>query len=209
MKNIISFLFASLIVVSLVSCSASEDGPMVTPPSWKGFNYVVKRPVEGSTTGEYNQIERGDLRPGDEIKVYAVRKNKGANIGQITGKIYVRYTLIPDNGTPVINTLESPAESLANANYDGWEDPYAVFTLPSTSDTYTYCKVETACQFYFKAFGNQNSEVDYSDMTTHEEPYIGEICTDYANFHPMNGGSANSGKSGNSLKYHTIYTYSK
>ena len=152
-------------------------------------------------------MERGELVPGDEIKVYAVRKNRGSNIGQVSGDIHLRYTLYPEKGNVISGTISNPVTSLANNSFDGWEDPYATFTLPSTDMPYEYFKVEVACQFYFKAFGNQNSDVDYSDQTHHEEPYIGNIYTDFANFHPMNGGSANSGNYGGGLQYHTIHLY--
>lgn len=93
MKNKILLLFVSFIALAFAGCSENNDGPLVTPPSWKGFNYVVKRSVEGGQAGEYEQIERGELVPGDEIKVYAVRKNRGSNIGQVSGDIHLRYTL--------------------------------------------------------------------------------------------------------------------
>lgn len=209
MKNKIIILLVSLLTFVFAGCSENNDGPEVTPPSWKGFNYVVKKAVPDGQTGENEQIERGPVEPGDEIKVYAVRKNKGANIGQISGNIYVRYTISPEKGNVISGTLDKPVTSLANSSYTGWEDPYATFALPSIDQPYDYFKVEVACQFYFKAFGNQNSMVDYSDQTSHEEPYIGSIFTDLANFHPMNGGSANSGQAGGDLKYHTIYLYRK
>jgi hypothetical protein len=207
MKNKILILCLSLITFVFAGCSENNDGPTITPPSWKGFNYVVKRAVQGGQSGENEQIERAPLLPGDDIKVYAVRKNKGNKIGQISGTIYLRYTLYPEKGDVITGTLDKPVTSLANDSYDGWEEPYATFTLPYTDQPYEYFRVEVACQFYFKAFGNQNSLVDYSDQTYHEEPYIGSIFTDYANFHPMNGGSANSGKEAGGLKYHTIYIY--
>lgn len=207
MKNKILLLFVSFIALAFAGCTENNDGPLVTPPSWKGFNYVVKRAVQDGQAGEYVQIERAPLLPGDEIKVYAVRKNRGSNIGQVSGDIHLRYTLYPEKGDVISGTISNPVTSLANNSFDGWEDPYATFTLPSTDMPYEYFKVEVACQFYFKAFGNQNSEVDYSDQTHHEEPYIGNIYTDFANFHPMNGSSANSGNYGGGLQYHTIHLY--
>ena len=185
MKNKIIILLVSLLTFVFAGCSENNDGPEVTPPSWKGFNYVVKKAVPDGQTGENEQIERGPVEPGDEIKVYAVRKNKGANIGQISGNIYVRYTISPEKGDVISGTLDKPVTSLANSSYTGWEDPYATFALPSIDQPYDYFKVEVACQFYFKAFGNQNSMVDYSDQTSHEDPYIGSIFTDLANFHPI------------------------
>lgn len=205
MKNKALFLLSALLLIFAASCSESHDGPVVTPPSWKGFNYVVKRSVDGGKPGEYVQIERGEIVPGDSIRVYAVRRNTGANIGQISGTIYVRCTLHPESGAPVTEILDQTVTSLANADYTGWENPYATFALPKTDKPYNYYKVEVACQFYFKAFGNQYSEVDYSDQCSNEAPYLGHIYTDFSNFHPMNGGSANSGKEDNGLKYHTIY----
>lgn len=207
MKSKIKFLFVALLAILAISCSESNIGPTVTPPSWKGFNYAVKRAIDGGQAGEYEQKERGALLPGDDIKVYAVRKNEGKHIGQVSGTIYVRCTIYPESGEPIIKELDKPAISLANSSYTGWEDPYATFTLPVVTEPYSYFKVETACEFYFDAHGNQNSMVDYSDQTSHEEPYKGSIFTDFANFHPMNGGSANSGKVGGKLRYHTIYSY--
>ena len=136
MKNKIIILLVSLLTFVFVGCSENNDGPEVTPPSWKGFNYVVKRSVEGGQAGEYEQIERGEPVPGDEIKVYAVRKNKGVNIGQISGNIYVRYTISPEKGDVISGTLDKPETSLANSSYTGWEDPYATFALPSIDQPY-------------------------------------------------------------------------
>lgn len=207
MKNKITILLVSLFTFVFSGCSENNEGPEVTPPSWKGFNYMVQRAVEGGQDGEYEQKERGALVPGDKIKVYAVRKNRGEHVGKVSGTIYVRCTIYPKSGAPIVEVLDESAISLANSAYDGWEDPYATFTLPATTEPYTYFKVETACEFYFKSFGNQNSPVNYSDQTSHEEPYIGNIYTDFVNFDPMNGGSANSGRVGNELRYHIIYSY--
>ena len=208
MKSKIKFIFVSLLTILATSCSESNIGPTVTPPSWKGFNYVVKHPVPGNP-GDTVQVERGALYPGAPIRVYAVRKSQGRFIGKITGTIKLRCTLYPSTGAPQTTVLDEIIKSLPNDTYDGWEDPYATFTLPSFEGEYEYYKVEVACRFLFKTSGNQNSLVDYSDQTSHEEPYLGSIFTDLANFHPMNGGSANSGWEGSNLKYHTIYTYTK
>lgn len=205
MRNKILMWVLVLMTLVLTSCSESTDGPTVVPPSWKGFNYVVKREINSGQSGEYEQIERGALKPGDDIKVFAVRKTQGTYVGSISGKIYVRCTWGIEDGVFVSETLEKGVTSVANSTLDGWEDPYAVFTLPVTDRSYTSFKVEVACQFYFNTQGNENSRIDYSDDTSHEAPYLGHIYTDLANVHPMNGGSANSGKSGNSLQYHTIY----
>ena len=180
MKSKIKFLFVALLAILAISCSESNIGPTVTPPSWKGFNYAVKRAIDGGQAGEYEQIVRGALLPGDEIKVYAVRKNEGKHVGKVSGTIYVRCTIYPESGEPIIKELDKPAISLANSSYTGWEDPYATFTLPVVTEPYSYFKVETACEFYFDAHGNQNSMVDYSDQTSHE---------------------------GGKLRYHTIYSY--
>ena len=209
MRNKLAIWTLALLAIVVTSCLENSDGPTVTPPSWKGFNYVVKQQAENGNPGDTVQVERGALRPGSPIRIYAVRKNKGTYVGEISGKIYVRCTLYPEKGAPITQQLDDHVISLANATYDGWEDPYATFVLPSIDTPYTYYKVEVACQFQFKAFGNQNSYVDYSDQTSHEEPYLGHIYTDYVKMHPMNGGSADSGSEGGELKYHTIYTYTQ
>lgn len=210
MRDKITFWATVLCVMLLSSCSVDKEGPMVTPPSWKGFNYVVKRAKPDGQPGEYVQVERGELRPGDDIKVYAVRKNDGHLVGQISGDMYLRCVIYQENGAaPESFVLDKSVISLANSAYDGWEDPYATFQLPTTDQPYYHFRVDVACQFYFKAFGTQNSPVDNSDMTSHEEPYLGDIYTDYAGFDPLNGGSANSGNDGDGLKYHTIYKYTK
>ena len=67
MKSKIKFLFVALLAILAISCSESNIGPTVTPPSWKGFNYAVKRAIDGGQAGEYEQKERGALLPGDEI----------------------------------------------------------------------------------------------------------------------------------------------
>ncbi len=200
-------LLVAAVAALMTACSANESGPVVTPPSWKGFNYVVKKTVEGKD--EPVQIERGDISPGDEIKVYAVRKNVGKHIGKISGTIFVRYTAYMETGAPQTATLDKSAISVENASYDGWEDPYATFTLPELDGECEYYKVEVACQLYFKAFGNQASEVDYSDRESHVEPYIGNISTDLTKFDPMNGGSANSGVDTDVMQYYTLYNSNK
>lgn len=206
MKNKIIIFITALCACLLSSCSF--EAPLVAPPSWKGFNYVVKQPVPGNP-GDTVQVKRGALYPGAPVRVYAVRKSQGRLIGQITGTIKLRCTLYPSTGAPQTTVLDESVISLANDTYDGWEDPYATFTLPSFEGDYDYFKVEVACRFLFNTFGNQDSEVDFSDETSNEAPYLGNIYTDRATFHPMNGGSATSGNEGSDLKYHTIYTYTK
>lgn len=200
------FLMAAF-ATFMTACSPNENGPVVAPPSWKGFNYVVKKAV-----GEdYVQTERGPIAPGDEVKIYAVRKSQGKLVGQITGTIYLRYTAYPKTGAPQTGTLDKAVTSVANSNLDGWEDPYATFTLPALEGDgeCEYYKVEAACQLYFRTFGNQNSDIDFSDTESHMDPYIGHIYTESSGFHPMNGGSANSGREAGGLKYHTIYNSDK
>ena len=98
MRNKILMWALALVAVVWTSCSESTDGPTVVPPSWKGFNYVVKRPVQGGGADEYEQLERGAIQPGDKIKVYAVRKNEGKNVGKLGGKIHVRCTILYKDG---------------------------------------------------------------------------------------------------------------
>ena len=200
MKNKIIILLATMFVLAFSSCS---HAPTVVPPSWKGFNYKVKQATEN---GDTIQVDRGALKPGSQIKVYAVRKNPGVYVGKMYGTIFVRTTAFFDDGTSSVEVLDKSAIQMENASLDGWEDPYATFTLPDTDKSYVYYNVEAACQFSFKTFGNQDSEVDFSDQTSHEEPYLGHIYTDLTNFHTYNGGSANTGKVAGELKYHTIYT---
>ena len=206
MKNKIVLLITVLCACFLSSCTF--EPPLVAPPSWKGFNYEVKQP-DPDNIGDTVQVERGALYPGAPVRVYAVRKSQGRLIGQITGTIKLRCTVYPSTGAPETTILDKTVISLANDTYDGWEDPYATFTLPSFEGEYDYFKVEAACQFYFNTFGNQDSEVDFSDETSNEAPYFGNIYTDRATFHPMNGGSASSGTEGGELKFHTIYTYTR
>ena len=203
MKNKFIILLATMFVLAFSSCLQNNDGPTVVPPSWKGFNYRVKQATEN---GDTIQPERGALYPGAQIKVYAVRKNPGVYVGKMYGTIYVRTTTFFEDGTSIVTDLDKSAIQLENASYDAWEDPYATFTLPDTDKPYVSYKVEAACQFSFKTFGNQNSDVDYSDQTSHEDPYLGHIYTDLTTFHTYNGGSANSGKVVGGLKYHTIST---
>jgi hypothetical protein len=201
MKNKIAICLVSLMTLLLTSCFETT----VTPPSWKGFNYVVKRPLNDGSDGVYEQIERGEPRPGDEIKVYAVRKNVGKNVGMLSGIVRLRYSAITEEGLSVGETMEQTIISEPNSTADGWEDPYAIFTLPKMDRPYTSYKLEVACHFYFKTFGNEHSEIDYGDNTSHEAPYLGHIYTDLEKLHPMNGGEASSGKVGSEWKFHTIY----
>lgn len=203
MKNRLLLLAGIAILLVLISSCASED-TAVQPPSWKGFNYIVKKAVADGKPGDTEEIERGNLVPGDQIKIYAVRKSKGKKIGEIRGDIYVRTTLLPAVGAPVIEEYSKPVVSLANSSLDGWEDPYITYDLPAYEGEYRHYKVEVACRFYFRAFGNENSEVDLSDRTSHEEPYIGNIYTNYDTFSPLNGGDAATGM-GTTLEYQTLY----
>lgn len=205
MKKKIQFMLAALLALFVTSCSNVKD--TVVPPSWKGFNYVVKRPVEGGRPGDYDQIERGALVPGDEIKVYAVRRNKGANVGAISGTISVSCTMYTEKGERINHVITNPVTTLSDSSHEGWEDSYAIFTLPAADVPYTYYEVKAACQLYFKAFGNHESHVDMSDQTSHEDPFLGHIYTNQVD--PLNGGSASSGKEGGELRYHTIYKYTK
>lgn len=205
MKNKITMLTMAVFAMIMTACSSNEASPEVAPPSWKGFNYIVKKAVGD----EYEQTERGPISPGDELKVYAVRKSHGKLVGQINGTIYIRYTAYMKTGAPQTEILDKSVISTPNANLDGWEDPYATFTLPELDGEYEYYKVEAACQLYFRAFGNQNSVVNFSDSESHMDPYLGNIYTEMAEFHPMNGGSANSGRVTGGLQYHTIYTTNK
>ena len=206
MKNKIVLLITVLCACLQSACTF--EAPLVAPPSWKGFNYVVKQPASDNSDDTV-QVERGDLYPGAPVRVYAVRKSQGRLVGQITGTIKLRCTVYPSTGAPETKVIDKTVISIANSTYDGWEDPYATFTLPSFDGEYDYYKVEAACQFYFNTFGNQNSEVDFSDETSNEAPYLGNIYTDRATFHPMNGGSASSGRKDGELEYHTIYTYTR
>lgn len=201
MRSKITMWMMALLAMTMTACSNEESGPTVAPPSWKGFNYVVKKAVGD----EYEQIERGAIKPGDEIKVYAVRKSKGKLVGQINGTIYVRYTAYTQNGKPHTGVLDKSATSIPNETRDEWDDPYATFTMPEIEGECNYYRVDVACQLYFRTSGNQYSEVDFSDNTSHVDPYIGHIYTDQAGFHPMNGGSAYSGREAGDLQYHTIY----
>ena len=95
MKNSIKYFVMAIVGLLVTSCTQNLDGPDVTPPTWKGFNYVVRKGVEGGLPGEFAQIERGDLEPGDSIKVYAVRKHHGIHTGQISGSMFLRCIITP------------------------------------------------------------------------------------------------------------------
>lgn len=199
------FVFYLLILLSSFFVSCSFDLPTVTLPSWKGFNYEVKVPSPNGKPGDSIVIERYDIKPGDAIRVTAVRKNKGTVL-RITGNIYLRCVIIEESGIPHEFNLVEPVKSIANSSLDGWEDPYATFKLPTIDKPYRSIRVEVSCQLYFESRYNQNSEVDFADMSSHEDPYLGSIYTDYFSFDPMNGGSASCNPSGGSgLKYHVIY----
>ncbi len=199
MKNKITTLLMAATVMMTAACTESHSGPTVTPPSWKGFNYVVKK----ASTSE--QITRGDIEPGDEIRVFAVRKIQGKLIGQILGIIYIRYTAQTTNEAYLSEVLDKQVTSIPNTTLDGWEDPYATFTLPTLDGECLYYKVEAACAFEFNAHGNEYSNVDYSDQTSHEDPYLGSIYTNLTDFVPGIGGEASSAPGGDGLKYHTLY----
>ena len=38
MKNKILLLFVSFVALAFAGCTENNDGPLVTPPSWKGVN---------------------------------------------------------------------------------------------------------------------------------------------------------------------------
>lgn len=192
----------SLFAILLTSCAEAptSGASTVVPPSWKGFDYVKRLTTGGD--------EDKSLLPGDEIKVYAVRKREGRNIGAISGYFFLRTVLTPENGPDVYDLQEEAAISEANSTYDGWKDPYAVFTIKNDGVRYTHIKVEVGCKFSFKCFGREDSGVDWSDLTYHEDPYYGSIYTNQTKFSPLNGGEASSAQGGSTeeeVKYHTIY----
>lgn len=199
-------LIVVLVLFTAFLASCTDASTTVVPPSWKGFDYVKRL----SAGDDESSLGNGDksILPGDEIKVYAVRKNEGRNIGAISGRFFLRTVLTPENGPDVYDLQEEAAKSEANSTYDGWKDPYAVFTIKNDGARYTHIKVEVGCKFSFKCFGSEDSGVDWSDLTYHEDPYYGSIYTNQTKFSPLNGGEASSAQGGSTdeeVKYHTIY----
>ena len=164
MKKLILLMSFVLGMFSVSSCSTDYD---VVPPSWKGFDYKVLK----AGTGE--ETERGEIGPGDKVRVYCWRKSNGVLTGQVKGKIVFKWTTQAD-GPSVVTEMTEDVKTPVNDDYDGWKDySYADFEIPD-GGPYDFRKAEVTCNLYFECFG-QN--VRWDDHTSHVDPYIGSIYT--------------------------------
>ena len=164
MKKLILLMSFVLGMFSVSSCSTDYD---VVPPSWKGFDYKVLK----SGTGE--ETERGEIGPGDKVRVYCYRKSNGVLTGQVKGTITFKWTTQAD-GPSVVTEMTEDVKTPVNDDYDGWKDySYADFEIPD-GGPYDFRKAEVTCNLYFECFGQS---VRWDDHTSHEEPYIGSIYT--------------------------------
>lgn len=164
MKKLILLMSVVLGMFSASSCSSDYD---VVPPSWKGFDYKVKRGGAGQ------EIERGEICPGDKVRVYCYRKSNGVLTGMVKGTITLKWTT-QASGPSVVTEMTENVITPVNPEYDGWLlYSYADFDIPE-GGPYDFRKAEVTCNLYFECFG-QN--VKWDDHTSHMDPYIGSIYT--------------------------------
>ncbi len=143
----------------------------VVPPTWKGFDYKVKKGGVGEDT------ERGEIGPGDKVRVYCVRKSNGVLTGMIKGTITLKWTT-QASGPSVVTEMTESVTTPVNPTYDGWLlYSYADFNIPD-GGPYDFCKAEVTCNLNFECFGNA---VRWEDHTSHMDPYIGSIYTTNCN----------------------------
>lgn len=167
MKKLILLMSVVLGMFSVSSCSSDEDRYAVVPPTWKGFDYKVKK----AGTGE--ETERGEIGPGDKVRVYCWRKSNGVLTGMIDGTITLKWTTQAD-GPSVVTPLTENVTTLPNSTYDGWQlYSYADFEIPD-GGPYDFCKAEVTCNLHFECWGQT---VKWEDHTSHVDPYIGSIYT--------------------------------
>lgn len=164
MKKLILLMSVVLGMFSASSCSSDYD---VVPPSWKGFDYKVKRGGAGQET------ERGEICPGDKVRVYCYRKSNGVLTGMVKGTITLKWTT-QASGPSVVTEMTENVITPVNPEYDGWLlYSYADFDIPK-GGPYDFRKAEVTCNLYFECLG-QN--VKWDDHTSHMDPYIGSIYT--------------------------------
>lgn len=166
-RKFILFVSALFSLLFVPSCGSDYD---VVPPTWKGFDYKVKKDGIGEDT------ERGEIGPGDKVRVYCVRKSNGVLTGMIKGKITLKWTTQAEGPSVVTEMTEEVITPVnpVNPDYDGWLlYSYADFNIPD-GGPYDFCKAEVTCNLNFECFG-QN--VRWDDKTSHMDPYIGSIYT--------------------------------
>lgn len=160
---------AAILFVSFLSSSCSTDSTdyEVVPPTWKGFDYKVKEGGIGEET------DRGEIRPGDKVRVYCYRKSNGLLTGEIKGTITLKWTTQGD-GPSTTEEITENVISPVNDTFDGWKDySYADFDIPE-GGPYVFCRAAVSCSFTFECFGQS---VRWEDKTSHVDPYIGSIYT--------------------------------
>ena len=166
MKKLILLMSVVLGMFSASSCSSDYD---VVPPSWKGFDYKVKRGDAGQ------EIERGEICPGDKVRVYCYRKSNGVLTGMVNGTITLKWTTQASGPSDVIKMRKNViSPGIFDDGVWRWLlYSYADFDIPE-GGPYDLRKAEVTCNLYFECFG-QN--VRWDDRTSHEDPYIGSIYT--------------------------------
>ena len=170
-KNLL-FVVAIFVVSFLFSTCSLDSGRddekyAVVPPTWKGFDYRVKKGGDGEET------DRGEINPGDVVRVYCYRKSNGLRTGQIKGTITLKWTTQADGPSTTVEMTET-VMTPANESFDGWKDySYANFKIPD-GGPYVFRKAAVSCSFTFECFGQS---VKWEDRTSHVDPYIGSIFT--------------------------------
>ncbi len=138
MKKLILLMSVVLGMFSASSCSSDYD---VVPPSWKGFDYKVKRGGAGQET------ERGEICPGDKVRVYCYRKSNGVLTGMVNGTITLKWTT-QASGPSVVTEMTENVITPVNPEYDGWLlYSYADFDIPE-GGPYDFRKAEVTCNLY-------------------------------------------------------------
>ena len=166
MKKIALFFLLVLSAVTLCGCLGGNGSDYtVEAPTFKGFDYVVKRTSE----------HRTDIVPGDTLRIYCVRSSEGVLIGQMYGKILLRsiYTY-DDNSKMTKDNLLDVYTPVNTETYAGWLDSYATFYVPGSDAGKQLVRTEylVGATLTFKTFGNENSSI-VSNQSVNEAPYFG------------------------------------
>lgn len=160
MKNVIFALLACVCVVALGGCSDVDY--TVENPTFKGFDYQVKKQGESAGT------VRGDIMPGDILRVYCVRNTPGRLCGLMHGYVLLRSTYV---------YLGAPSESIEvvkSVRDDGGDNCYAEFEVPSCGEGKVLARVEyrVAATLGFQTFGGIKSDLD-PQQSANVPPYFG------------------------------------
>ena len=159
-RNVILGLVA--LVCGLAFGGCSDVDYTVENPTFKGFDYQVRKRGEGSAT------VRGEILPGDSVRVYCVRNSPGRLCGLIHGYVLLRSTFVYADA-PAVTT-----EMVKQVRDDGGENCFAEFAIPFSDEGKVLTRVEyrVAATLGFQTFGGVKSDLD-PKQSVNVPPYFG------------------------------------